>query len=193
MSRESSPTVPRAASGPGVWLHMYGPALWAAVVLLAGLYLLTVANEIPYPSRPGRLGPAFWPRAILIMMTLTAAVDCVVEARKAPDRFATLAAGNATSTGVRRVWWMMALGLAFTLAYINLSTVLGFPLATMLFMVVFMLLGGFRRPALSVIISTLGTIILVALFVKVVYVSLPLGVGPFESLTLLLYALLGIV
>ncbi len=179
----------RARSGPG--LGAYGPALWAAAVFLGALYFYLLTTQFHFAARPGRLGPAFWPQVILIMMMITAAIDCFVEARKARAQTLT-PAGSKTAEAAPRVWWLMALGLVIILAYVNLSTVLGFTLANFLFMVAFMWLSGFTRPVLVPIISALGTIILMVLFVRIVYVSLPIGIGPFENLTLLIYSLLGI-
>ncbi len=185
---------PPAAGGSGAAdrLRVYGPALWAAVVALAALYFILLTNDIHYSGRAGRLGPAFWPRMILIMMLLVALLDCVVELRNARRRAAALTA-TGRAGAPPRVWWLMALGLALTLAYVNLATVLGFPTANALFMILFMLLGGFARPITAMIVSTVGTVVMVFLFVRVVYVSLPLGMGIFESITLTLYGLLGIV
>lgn len=87
----------------------------------------------------------------------------------------------------------MALGLAATLTYINLSTVIGFPLANFCFMLAFMLIGGYRKPVRATIIAAIGTLVILLLFVRLVYVSMPLGAGPFQNLTLLIYSLLGIV
>lgn len=182
------------ATRPGfrVWLNGYGPTLWAAAVALIGLYFLILSNDI-VPARPGRLGAAFWPRAILILLVITAAYDCFLEIRKVPGRVQSFAAAGAKQAARPRIWWLMALGLVLTLSYVNLATVLGFPLANLLFMFIFMLIGGFRRPVAATVIAVVGTTVLVLLFVRIVYVSLPLGIPPFSSLTLLLYSLLGIV
>lgn len=184
----SSPAPPRRAS----WLHMYGPALWAGAVLLGAVYYYYLSTQIAFSTRPGRLGPSFWPQAILILLIITAAVDCFVEARKAPARAAAYVA-RAEESGGKRVWWLMALGLVAILAYVNLASLVGFPLANALFMLAFMMLGGFKRPIPAALISLIGTVVLVLLFVRIVYVSLPLGLGPFQNLTLWIYYLLGIV
>ena len=60
-------------------------------------------------------------------------------------------------------------------------------------MLAFMLIGGYRKPINVLLIATIGTLVILLLFVRVVYVSMPLGAGPFQDLTLLIYSLLGIV
>ncbi len=187
----SSPPTPKSKAP---WLYMYGPALWAGAVLLGAIYYYYLSTQIAFATRPGRLGPAFWPQAILILLMITAAIDCFVEARKAPARAEAYIADSAV--GVRsenRAVWLMALGLVVILAYINLTVFLGFPTANFLFMLVFMTIGGFKKYIASIIISLVGTLCLVVLFVKIVYVSLPIGLGVFQNVTLWLYYFLGIV
>ncbi len=193
MSQTSSPLGSTTSSRLGAWLHIWGPALWAAAVVLATIYFLQLADAIKYSPRPGRLGPVFWPKAILIMLLITAAFDLFFEARKAIARSRSNVVIGPTESSVKRVWWLMALGLVITLAYINFSTVIGFPLANFLFLLVFTLLGGYRKLIPVLLISSIGTVVLVLLFVRIVYVSLPLGMGVFQQITLLLYSLLGIV
>ena len=189
-------TTPPSSAAPsrlGAWVYAWGPTLWAAAVLLAALYFFLLSGEIRYSPRPGRLGPSFWPRAILIMLMITAAVDCLIEARKASGRYRAFTAGLSTGDAPPRAPWLMALGLAAVLLYVNLATVVGFPVANFVFLLAFMMLGGFTRPITALLISGIGTVTLILLFVRIVYVSLPLGTGPFQNLTLLLYSLLGIV
>ncbi len=190
---DERPVSPGAQLWPaGVRLRLWGPTLWAAAVLAVAFYFFLLTNDIQYAQRPGRLGPVFWPRVILVLLMVTAAFDCLMEARKAMQRGLQLQHPTMAS-GEKRMLWLMILGLVLTLAYLSLTTLMGFPIANALFMFTFMLLGGFHRPLTASLIAVTGTVSLVVLFVRVVYVSLPLGIGPFQDLTLLLYSLLGIV
>ena len=56
----------------------------------------------------------------------------------------------------------------------------------------FMLVGRYRRPGVIVASSVVGSLAFVFVFMKIVYVSLPLGVGPFRSVSTWLMAMLGI-
>ena len=67
-----------------------------------------------------------------------------------------------------------------------------FPVVTASFMAAFMVLGGMRQPVVIAATVVLGTLGLIYLFVKVVYLPLPKGDGPFEAVTLALYRALGI-
>jgi putative tricarboxylic transport membrane protein len=68
---------------------------------------------------------------------------------------------------------------------------LGYILATALFLIAFIYLGGQRK--WYVVPLALGQFAPFAyVFLKVVYIALPSGVGIFDQLTVLLYELLGV-
>jgi putative tricarboxylic transport membrane protein len=72
------------------------------------------------------------------------------------------------------------------------TIVVGFPLATMGFLVAFSYLGGYRHMPSLLAIAVGTTLALLYIFVYLVYVSLPLGLGPFLEMNVALYRLLGI-
>jgi hypothetical protein len=78
------------------------------------------------------------------------------------------------------------------LGYPILAPLLGFPLTTFLFLLGFTRLAGARQPLLLPVVSALGTVGLLYLFVKVVYLPLPKGTGVVEDFTIFLYRLLRI-
>ena len=82
--------------------------------------------------------------------------------------------------------------VALILSYAAVTPLLGFPLATLLFFLAFTRLAGMRRPSHLLLISGLGTVVLLYLFVKVVFLPLPKGAGVMEDFTIFLYRLLGI-
>jgi putative tricarboxylic transport membrane protein len=56
----------------------------------------------------------------------------------------------------------------------------------------FMALGRYRRAGVIVAASLAGSFAFVVVFMKVVYVSLPLGVGPFRAFSAALLAAVGV-
>jgi putative tricarboxylic transport membrane protein len=69
---------------------------------------------------------------------------------------------------------------------------LGFLVATVLYMAGVTYVGRYRRFWPLVATSIIAPIVLVFVFMKIVYVALPLGVGPFKTLTLALLKVLGV-
>ena len=80
-------------------------------------------------------------------------------------------------------------GVALTLAFaIGVST-LGFVLSTFLYLVVFMYAGRYRNHTVIWLSAILGTLLFAFVFLKVVYVSVPRGTPPFDSVTQAVLAL----
>jgi len=86
----------------------------------------------------------------------------------------------------------LAIAIALVVLYVALTPWLGFPLVTLGFIAAFMLLGGARSPVGITLAAAGGTVLLLYLFVKLVYLPLPKGDGVFETATLALYRALRI-
>jgi putative tricarboxylic transport membrane protein len=167
-----------------------------ALVLAAAGVLYHFALRIDASAAGGRIGPDFWPRAILALLALL----CVVELAKSFIMADPASAGGlleayldpesssekTASTG--RLLW----GMGATLAYVLLVGTLGFFLATAAFLSAFIAIGGYRRWSVVAACGIGGSLAMVLVFMKVVYVSLPLGAGPFQALSVGLLGILGV-
>ena len=78
-------------------------------------------------------------------------------------------------------------GLSNPINILRLLTIL------VLFLFFFMRIAGLRKKIVLFLTSSLGTIFLLYLFVKVVYLPLPKGQWLFEDTTILLYRILHII
>ncbi len=169
----------------------------AALPYMLGLaiaaVLYHVAGTISYPARPGQLGPDFWPRLAIAII----AIVCMYEIAR---RIIVGSAGNSLQgiaehlegeeldeegahANARSRIYMLLGGLALTFAYAVLVPIFGFLLASYLFLIVFMYLGGIRNHTAVWASSTIGILVFAFIFLKVVYVSLPRGVPPFDQVT----------
>jgi cytochrome c oxidase subunit IV len=168
------------------------------LAIAAGLYVK--AAHIEYTGPEGRIGPDFWPRAIL---TLLAAV-CVYELAKSLlvagaqsaggmlQNLMDAAAGTDAEPRPQPSSTRLALGIGATLGYVLLVDVLGFFVSTAAFLFAFILVGGYRRAGVAAVCALAGSLAMVVVFMKVVYISLPLGAGPFRAVSVGLLALLGV-
>jgi putative tricarboxylic transport membrane protein len=87
---------------------------------------------------------------------------------------------------------VLAGGVALTAAYVWIIPQLGFFLATVPYVAAFIALGGYRRWGVNAAVSVIGTLAMMFFFMKLVYVSLPLGREPFVQVTLFLMRVMGI-
>ena len=165
-------------------------------------YLYHVATNIRYSERAGTLGPDFWPRLILALILVACLYEIVkvVFARRVSEAPGLLDALGATAAvepeiaeePARRHPVLLLAGIALTSVYVAAVQMLGFFTATVPYLALFILIGGYRRPGVIAAVSVLGTLLMFFFFMKVVYVSLPLGVPPFQSVTLFLMQVFGI-
>jgi len=155
----------------------------SGVVLAAALWPAT--RSLSDLAREGSLGPGFWPRLALLGLALA----CVAKAWEEWRR----AAGDAAGEAREPISTPKLLGgIALIVAYAAAAPALGFPLATAVFIAAFMALAVLRSPTGLAVSAALGTVILLYVFVKAVYLPLPKGDGAFETLTLGLYRALRI-
>ena len=164
-------------------------ALPYAVLLAVAAVFYRFAGNFQFQAQPGTLGPDFWPKAALALMGLV----CVYEIARAllfggaseTHGIADVLEGDEAEeeeTAPRRPVLLVA-GGALTLAYGVFITILGFPLATFIYLVAFMYLGGYRAHATIWLSSLIGILAIANLFLNVVYVSLPRGIPPFDRVT----------
>jgi hypothetical protein len=83
--------------------------------------------------------------------------------------------------------------IVMVIAAVYSMDVIGFPLANFLFLVLFMHIAGLRKKLPLFLISVLGTVFLLYLFVKIVYLPLPKGQWFFDDMTIFLYRILHII
>ena len=155
-------------------------ALRRAAAPLAGaaaaVVLLLASRGLGDIAPPGQLSPAFWPRLVLAGLALACLVKAGQEARAGT---ASAVPGPPPLARGR-----LAAAIAGVVLYVLATPWLGFPLANALFIAGFMVLCGARGPVLVGLNAVTGTVALLYVFVKLVYLPLPKGAGPFEDLTI---------
>jgi putative tricarboxylic transport membrane protein len=168
-----------------------------AVMLAVACWLYWVASRIDVETG-GRISPAVWPRAILVFMGLLCVYEIVKRLVVGTDFAAKgLLAGSEMPAGEQPAGppenhKMLFSGIAAVAGYVVAVPWLGFFPATALFLAVFPWLGGQRRPLVLLTVSLAGTLVLALVFLRVAYISLPLGEGPFRQLSLALLRLIGV-
>jgi len=177
-----------------------------AALLGVAAWLYAVAARIDYVGPPERIGPDFWPKAILAVLGVLCAYEIVkslffsgpqsvsgmLQSLMQEAAASEAGSADAVSAGQRPSLPRLACGTAVTLAYVLLVDSLGFFVATAAFLCAFVMAGGYRRWGVALALGAGGSLAFVVVFMKIVYVSLPLGVGPFHALSLALLAALGV-
>ncbi|MSO85158.1 MAG: tripartite tricarboxylate transporter TctB family protein [Rhodospirillales bacterium] len=161
-------------------------------------------------ARPGYVGPEVWPRAVLVLLIASAVVGAVQALVRGIDegsasaliKSATRTVGRegeveadlqieAGDPSTRRPLWA-GIGIVLLLGFVVIIPYLGFTLTTFLLMFGVILCAGYQRPLIAGVTAALGTLAFFVIFQRLVYVSLPLGVGPFKELSITLMAAIGV-
>jgi putative tricarboxylic transport membrane protein len=164
----------------------------APVALAAGAFVLAAAFVAPgvdvAAMTRGVVGPATWPKTMLYCAAAAAGLLALVRLLEA-----RASRGEAAAAGEGDYHEGRSLGaIALVLAYGFALPFLGIAWATLAFIPAWLLLSGLRRPLLVSLVSVLGTLGVLYLFVKVSLMPLDRGTGAFEQATVTLYRLLGI-
>ncbi len=174
------------------------------VLVLAGaLGLGWQTLHFEFTPRGDRPGPDVWPRAILALMIVACGVRIVGVLRRRPDERAGVlddVLGDALpgvdrevpDTPAQRYPLLLAIGVALTIAYVALLATLGFFCDTVLYIAALIRSGRYRRWPVIAVVSVVGALAFMFVFMKVVYLSLPIGRPPFAEVSLALLQLMGI-
>jgi hypothetical protein len=174
-------------------------ALPYLAMLVAAALLYWAAMRIDVDTG-GRISPAAWPKAIIGILALLCAYEIarrLMSWRGEGPAGLVSTAAPATAQPLEeppareypaRLWGAIALVAAYALA----APWLGFFVSTALFLAVFPWVAGLRRPWLSAVLGLAGSLALVVVFMRVAYISLPLGEGPFKTLSIALLRAIGV-
>jgi putative tricarboxylic transport membrane protein len=138
----------------------------------------------------GIAGPTTWPTVMLygvVLLSLAWAVQRVALVLRRREDGAAAASPPTVAGGVQ-VW----LGIVLVLAYGFSLPVLGFAFATLLYIALWLLLGGIRSPLQVGLTTLVGTTVFLYVFVKLALMPLDRGAGWIGELSVALYRLLRI-
>ncbi len=170
-----------------------------SIILAASAYLYHRALGFDYERVSGRIGPDAWPRMILILLMAICAyqvlrlavrrttneIEGVLQSLE-EDADPSLLEHPQAHPG--RAW----VGIGCTFGYLLVFEIVGFFIATFFYLVALMYVGGYRRPLSALAIALVASVSFVFIFMKIVYVSLPLGREPFLAVSVGVMKLLGI-
>lgn len=169
-----------------------------AVILVGGLALYAVANRIQYTPIPDQIGPEVWPKLILGLMIAV----CVIEIARRVFFFSAASNSEATITPASpeleyvedHVGDPLIVGcvIVASVIYLLALEIGGFFLCTLVYTASLLALGGIRRLTLIAAVSAAITVFFTFTFMKVIFVSLPIGVEPFAHVSIAVMSLLGI-
>jgi hypothetical protein len=154
--------------------------------------------------KSARIAPDFWPKMVLILMMATCVYEIVKIGLFSNEDYVsgvlqTLSASPPAAEILppapdegRNYPVLLVLGIGATVLYAAVVPVTGFFLTTVSYLVAFIYLGRYRRMGIAIGVSLTGTLLMLFFFMKVAYISLPIGIAPFSAVSLFLMQVMGI-
>jgi putative tricarboxylic transport membrane protein len=163
-----------------------------AVLLIAASYLFHRALGIGFDAG-GHPGPAFWPKLALVSLIVGCVVGIATSIhrswRERPGSWTGPAAffsdhdhpdPTETSETSKLYPWV---AVALTAAYVALLPRVGFLVASAVYVAALIYLGNYRRSWVAALVGLSASVAFMIVFMKIVYVSLPIGEGVFEHVS----------
>ncbi|MGH3664495.1 MAG: tripartite tricarboxylate transporter TctB family protein [Egibacteraceae bacterium] len=182
---------PRPATPARPWPGAAIELVPEIVMVGIAVYLLRLTRDFRFVAQPGQPGPTLWPTFVVGGFGACAVLRLVQKLVGRGRRRPNLAVMGQVDGAVPIQMWRLAGGVVLAIGYGAGAIVVGYPLATAVVLAAFVWFGGGGR-WLAVLLGPGTALASSWLFIKVVYVSLPTGLGVFDRLTVQLYQLLGI-
>jgi putative tricarboxylic transport membrane protein len=172
---------------PRAVLRVILPLAAAAGCTAIALFQIAPGVDLAAMAR-GVVGPATWPKAMLLSAAAAAALLALVQLLELLALREPPAPADGEDYHEARSMGAIALLVGYGIAI----PLVGIAWSTPVFIGGWLLLGGVHRPLVLGLVSILGTVGVLYFFVKLSLMPLDRGKGIFEQATLALYRLLGI-
>lgn len=155
----------------------------SAIVFFAAVYLFIDIRAIDSGDVYGQLGPAYWPKFVLVSIMVFSVVLAFFSIKGVLQ--GVIPAAKGLQFTVANVRFIAAVSLIA--GYLTLLPYVGFLVLTPFQMIAFMYLLGERKKIWIFTLPLVLTIGIVLIFTKAMYVPLPRGVGIFLEISHLVY------
>ncbi len=157
---------------------------FSGILILLNIYLyIYVGLESPAATET-ELGAAFWPRIILVLMTILLAVNLVKQIRERKNRSEEETAREEKPDVAGFLRSKLFFGMIIVVVFSVLLPLLGFIPSCILFLVVYGILLGADHYVKLILFSVIITFVLYLVFQSGLQIMLPRGVGVLREFAL---------
>ncbi len=162
-----------------------GPIIGNAVILVFFLFMLLESFKLHEIRRFGEMGSGFWPILILALASILSAILLLSSLRKGKGKGERDAEPPSPESMAdrKRARNIVILGSVATLFYIFAMQWVGFAIATLLFVLAFIVILGERRKWVLIFSPVLVTVFILVVFSRFIAIPFPRGIGIFADLS----------
>jgi len=166
-------------------MSVKGEIIISAVTFVVAWVLFYVATTFPQLKFADRVGPAFWPKTILFAIIVLSGFLFLknVMVRVRGNKFGQGEVAVLEKEGTKAL--IMAIGLSIIYGFCVPYG--GFLFSILLFQVLFLLILKVKKVLVLVLFPLSLTVTLYIIFIKVLYIPLPRGVGIFLTFSRVFY------
>ena len=161
--------------------------IFSAVMLIASVYCWFYIGGVNNGSAT-ELGSAFWPRTILVLMIILLVVNLIQIIRKKNGK-APVSAESVKEFFKSKLF----LGMVVVAVTAIILPYIGFIPTCVLFLIVYGLLLGERRPVVLILTAIIATLVLYVVFQGPLRIFLPRGYGILRNFALAMESLLSMI
>ncbi len=161
------------------------------IILAFFIFMLLDSLNLREVRRFGEMGSGFWPILILataIVLTALLLLSSLRKSKKGEEKEAPQEPPSPEeAAGRKRARKIVVLCSVVTLAYIFAMQWIGFALATLLYVLAFILVLGERRKWVLLVSPILVTVLILVVFSMFIAIPFPKGMGIFADLSRFLF------
>jgi putative tricarboxylic transport membrane protein len=167
-----------------------GPIIGNAVILVFFLFMLFESFKLHEIRRFGDVGSGFWPILVLALASILSAsllFSSLRKGKKKGEKESEVPPSPDSIAARKRARNIVILSSLATLAYIFAMQWVGFAIATLLYVLAFILILGERRKWVVIFSPLLVTVFILVVFSKFISIPFPKGIGVFADLSRFLF------
>jgi len=157
----------------------------SGIILLVSCFLFYVASTFTQSRMTDQVGPALWPKIILvviIVLSVTQLIQFVIHYLKAKKE-----KPKEDIVSDKEGFRMLILTIILSLLYGFSVSYVGFLLSILIFQILFLLILKVKKISVLILYPFCLTIVIYAIFIKILYIPLPRGAGIFLTVSRLFY------
>jgi len=163
-----------------------GPAVGNAVILVFFLFMLFASLGLHEVRRFGEIGSGFWPISILALASILSAIllfSSLLKGKEKGEKESEEPPSPDSIASRRSARNIVILSSVATLIYIFAMQWVGFAIATLLYVLGFIIILGERRKWVLIFSPLVVTVFILVVFSKFISIPFPRGSGVFAELS----------